>query len=75
MPASCDDRVPAAGRDACIRGLKMAAHKEESAMNSEKKEQTDTSPHEYDDSTANRVEKKPAGKQSPQQEHDDEDQG
>ncbi|MGN6478799.1 hypothetical protein [Luteibacter sp.] len=44
-------------------------------MNSEKKEKTDTSPHEYDDSTANRVEKKPAGKQSPQQEHDDEDQG
>ena len=47
----------------------------EISMNSEQNEHADTSPHEYDDSTANRVEKKPAGKQSPQQEHDDEDQG
>ncbi|MGN6479199.1 hypothetical protein [Luteibacter sp.] len=35
----------------------------------------DTSPHQYDEGTSNRVEKKPAPKESPQQEHDNEDQG
>lgn len=44
-------------------------------MNEEKTGHADTSPHQYDESADKRVEKKPAKKESPQQEHDDEDQG
>lgn len=35
----------------------------------------DTLPLRYDEATTNRVEKEPAPRESPQQEHDNEDQG
>ncbi|WP_170207614.1 hypothetical protein [Luteibacter pinisoli] len=44
-------------------------------MNDEKTGHADTSPHQYDESADKRVEKKPAKKESPQQEHDNEDHG
>lgn len=48
---------------------------ENSKTKTDKPGAADTSPLRYDEATANRVEKKPAPRESPQQEHDDEDQG
>lgn len=42
-------------------------------MNAERKDPV--SPHDYDRSTGQRVEKTPKEPESPQQQHDDEDQG
>jgi hypothetical protein len=44
-------------------------------MANDDKGRADTTPHQYDHDAARHVAKKPAKKDSPQQEHDNEDQG
>jgi hypothetical protein len=44
-------------------------------MTDEKTGKPGTTPHDYDESADKRVEKKPAGEESPQQQHNDEDHG